>query len=83
MSSARVVGDGVTGAAVARELALRGWEVTLVEQYTPGTVRSASGGDTRLLRVAHGAAEWYAASAQHARTLWLELQETTRVHIWD
>jgi glycine/D-amino acid oxidase-like deaminating enzyme len=83
VSSARVVGAGVTGAAVARELALRDWEVTLVEQYTPGTVRSASGGDTRLLRVAHGAAEWYAASAQHARTLWLELQEATRVHIWD
>jgi sarcosine oxidase len=83
VSSARVVGAGVTGAAVARELALRGWEVTLVEQYTPGTVRSASGGDTRLLRVAHGEGEWYAASAKHARTLWLELQEMTGVRIWE
>ena len=46
MSSAVVVGAGVFGAATARELALRGWDVTLVEQYAPGTVRSASGGDT-------------------------------------
>ena len=83
VSCACVVGAGVTGAAVARELALRGWEVTLAEQYAPGTVRSASGGDTRLLRTGHGDAEWYAASAHRARTLWLELQETTGTRIWE
>ena len=59
MSSATVVGAGVFGAATARELALRGWDVTLVEQYTPGNVRSGSGGDTRLSRAAHGSVEWY------------------------
>ena len=62
---------------------MRGWDVTLVEQYTPGTVRSASGGDTRLMRAAHGDAEWYAASAQRARTLWLDLEQTTGTHIWE
>ena len=36
MSTATVVGAGVFGAATARELARRGWDVTLVEQYTPG-----------------------------------------------
>lgn len=82
MSSAYVVGSGVFGAAIARELAQRAWDVTLVEQYTPGTVRSASGGDTRLLRVAHGANAWYAESARRARTLWLELQERTGTEIW-
>src|SRR5690348_11696449 len=51
--------SGVFGASTARELALRGWDVTLVEQYTPGTVRSGSGGDTRLLRAAHGSVGWY------------------------
>ena len=68
VSSACVVGAGVFGASLARELALRGWDVTLVEQHSPGTVRSASGGDTRLLRAAHGDAEWYTASAVRARS---------------
>ena len=83
MSSATVVGAGVFGASVARELALRGWDVTLAEQYAPGTVRSASGGDTRLIRFAHGDAEWYADSAWRSRTLWLELQERTGTRIYE
>ena len=81
--TALVVGAGVTGASVARELALRGWEVTLAEQYAAGTVRSASGGDTRLLRAAHGDAEWYTHLAWRARSLWLELQEETGTRIWE
>jgi glycine/D-amino acid oxidase-like deaminating enzyme len=80
---AAVVGAGVVGAATARALARRGWTVTLHEQYTPGTVRSASGGDTRLLRVSYGEADWYAQLAWQARTQWLELQEEHGVHIWD
>ena len=83
MDNAVVVGAGVFGAATARELALRGWDVRLVEQYAPGTVRSASGGDTRLLRVAHGGADWYAELASRARTQWIELQEATGTHIWE
>ena len=83
MSSAIVVGAGVFGAATARELALRGWDVTLYEQYAPGTVRSASGGDTRLSRDAHGDADWYARMARAARVHWLELQEQTRTRIWE
>jgi sarcosine oxidase len=84
VSSATVVGAGVFGAATARELALRGWDVTLIEQYAPGTVRSASGGDTRLLRIAHGAAgDWYAELAWAARGKWLELQEATGTRIWE
>ncbi len=78
-----VVGAGVFGASTARELALRGWDVTLVEQYAPGTVRSASGGDTRLLRMAHGDAEWYSRLARRARDLWLELEESSGVRIWE
>jgi len=83
MSSATVVGAGVFGAATARELALRGWDVTLVEQYTPGTVRSGSGGDTRLSRAAHGTVEWYTTLSRRARTLWLDLQEQTGTRIWE
>lgn len=78
-----VVGAGVTGSAIARELALRGFRVTLLEQYSSGTVRSASGGDTRLLRAAHGPEEWYAASAVAARERWVALQEETGTRIWE
>lgn len=83
MASATVVGAGVFGASTARELALRGWDVTLVEQYAPGTVRSGSGGDTRLSRAAHGGIEWYTRMSRRARTLWLELEEETSIHIWE
>jgi sarcosine oxidase len=83
VSSATVVGAGVFGAATARELARRGWDVTLVEQYAPGTVRSASGGDTRLLRTAHGGVDWYADLAWRARTAWLDLQHETGTRIWE
>ncbi|HZT92263.1 MAG TPA: FAD-dependent oxidoreductase [Gaiellaceae bacterium] len=83
MPTATVIGAGVFGASTARELTLRGWDVTLVEQYAPGTVRSGSGGDTRLLRMAHGEVAWYADSAWRARSLWLELQEETGVRIFE
>lgn len=83
MASATVVGAGVFGASTARSLARRGWDVTLVEQYTPGNVRSGSGGDTRLSRDAHGPVEWYTQLARRARTMWLDLQAETRTRIWE
>lgn len=83
LSSVTVVGAGVFGASTARELARRGWDVTLVEQYSPGTVLSGSGGDTRLARTAHGSVEWYTHLSWRARTLWLELQEAARTTIWE
>ncbi|HVU76129.1 MAG TPA: FAD-dependent oxidoreductase [Gaiellaceae bacterium] len=78
-----VVGAGVSGAAVARELGRRGWTVTLCEQYAPGTVRSASGGDTRLLRMAHGDEDWYTRLALRARGLWRELEEETGTRLFE
>jgi glycine/D-amino acid oxidase-like deaminating enzyme len=80
---ATVVGAGVTGGAVARELVARGWTVTLYEQYAPGTVRSASGGDTRLLRMAHGDEDWYTRLARRARTLWLELEQESGTRLFE
>jgi glycine/D-amino acid oxidase-like deaminating enzyme len=81
--NAVVVGAGVFGASTARALAHRGWSVRLVEQYSPGTVRAASGGDTRLLRMAHGDATWYSELAWHARAQWVELQQETGTRIWE
>jgi sarcosine oxidase len=83
MSTATVVGAGVFGASTARELQRRGWDVTLIEQYVPGTVRSASGGDTRLVRFAHGEVDWYAQTASRALELWRELEDEAGVHLFE
>ncbi len=81
MTRVAVVGAGVFGAATARELHRRGHDVTLHEQYTPGTVRSASGGDTRLVHAAHGENEWYAQLSRRALNLWRELETETSTQL--
>ncbi len=83
MSTAVVVGAGVFGASTARELDRRGWDVTLVEQYTPGDVRSGSGGDTRLLRFSHADADWYTHSARRALELWRELEQESGLRLFE
>ena len=83
MNTAVVVGAGVFGASTARELARRGWDVSLVEQYTPGNVRSGSGGDTRLLRFSHGEVEWYSLLARRALELWRDLEAETGLRLFE
>jgi glycine/D-amino acid oxidase-like deaminating enzyme len=83
VSSAVVVGAGVFGASIARELGRRGWDVTVVEQYGPGDVRSGSGGDTRLLRFSHGDDEWYSRSALRALELWRALEAETGERLFE
>jgi glycine/D-amino acid oxidase-like deaminating enzyme len=83
MSSVTVVGAGVFGASIARELGRRGWDTTLVEQYVPGNVRSASGGDTRLIRLSHGDADWYSLLALRALELWRELERETGTRLFE
>ena len=75
MASAVVVGAGIFGASLAHRLAKRGWRVTLVEQYEPGHARAASGGESRLIRFAHGSDRWYTRSAWRARALWEEIEQ--------
>src|SRR5436190_5165384 len=70
MPSAVIVGAGVFGSSLARQLAINGWEVTLVEQESPGWAGSSSGGESRLVRFAHGTDRWYSRSAWHALDLW-------------
>lgn len=76
MPSAVVVGAGVFGSSLARRLALDSWEVTLVEQESPGWDGSASGGESRLVRFSHGSDAWYARSARRALELWNEIDPT-------
>jgi glycine/D-amino acid oxidase-like deaminating enzyme len=68
-----VVGAGVFGASLARQCALSGWDVTLVERVAPGHVRAGSGGESRLIRCAHGDDAWHARSAHRALAMWHEL----------
>jgi sarcosine oxidase len=82
MSSAIVVGAGVFGSSLARRLAGSGWDVTLVEQYSPGHVRAASGGENRLIRASHGPDEWYTASAKRALELWRELERESGAELF-
>jgi sarcosine oxidase len=77
MTHAIVVGAGVFGASTARELERRGWSVTVLEQYGPGNVRSGSGGETRIVRCAHGDADWYTLSSRRALELWQQLEVET------
>jgi sarcosine oxidase len=73
-ASALVVGAGIFGGSLAHELVERGWSVTLVDCYPPGHARAASGGESRLLRYAHGADEWHVRSARRAYARWRELE---------
>jgi sarcosine oxidase len=74
---ATVVGAGIFGASLAHRLARDGWKVTLYERHDPGHLGAASGGESRLIRYAHGDDSWYARSAWRARELWRELEAET------
>lgn len=76
MPSAVIVGAGVFGSSLARQLAVDGWEVTLVEQESPGWDGSSSGGESRLIRWSHGSESWYVRSARRARELWREIDRS-------
>jgi glycine/D-amino acid oxidase-like deaminating enzyme len=75
--SAAVVGAGIFGASLARQLARDGWDVTLYERHEPGHDRAASGCESRLIRYSHGADAWYTRSAWRAQELWRELEGET------
>ena len=77
VNSAIVIGAGTFGASIAWLLARDGVAVTLVDQYEPADPRATSGGETRLYRCAHGAADDYTRMARRGRELWLELAEET------
>jgi sarcosine oxidase len=82
LPSAIVVGAGVFGGSLALRLVSTGWEVTLVEQYPPGHVRAASGGESRLIRSAHGSNAWYTRSARRALELWRELERESGAELF-
>ncbi|WP_158885954.1 FAD-dependent oxidoreductase [Amycolatopsis anabasis] len=76
MTTAIVVGAGVFGLSIAREFALRGWSVRVIDERGPGQT-GPSAAESRVLRFAHGTDEWYTASALRALDGWRELAAET------
>jgi sarcosine oxidase len=73
VKNALVVGAGVFGLSVARELAGRGWSVQVIDRDWPRPTGPSSAA-SRILRLAHGGDHFYPALAWRARTLWAELE---------
>ena len=73
MTKVVVVGGGAMGSAAAWQLAKRGAEVTLLEQFGPGHDKGASHGSSRIFRYAY-ADQTHVRLAQRADRLWRELE---------
>jgi glycine/D-amino acid oxidase-like deaminating enzyme len=71
--TAVVVGAGVFGLSVARELVFRGWSVRLVDVHCPGS-HGPSAAETRILRFSYGDNGRYPALAKRALRMWQELE---------
>ncbi|MGO4858457.1 FAD-dependent oxidoreductase [Arthrobacter sp. 2MCAF14] len=77
-----VVGGGAMGSAAARQLALRGRSVVLLEQFEEGHHVGASHGATRNFNTAY-AEDDYLALVSEARHLWDGLAEETETQLLD
>src|SRR6185503_17384795 len=73
MKSVAVIGAGSFGAWTALHLARAGMNVTLLDAYGPGNLRSSSGGETRVIRMGYGTLEIYTQFAIRSLALWKEL----------
>ena len=71
-----VVGGGVMGSAAAWQLARRGAEVMLLEQFGPGHTRGSSHGSSRIVRLSY-ADPFYVDLAAAAYEQWDELEADT------
>lgn len=71
-----VIGGGVTGSAATWQLAKRGVDVGLLEQFEPGHVNGASHGTSRIFRLSY-THPVYIRLAQQALRQWRELETET------
>jgi glycine/D-amino acid oxidase-like deaminating enzyme len=72
-----VVGAGVFGAWTAWYLRRAGLSVTLLDAYSPASVRASSGGETRLTRAGYGPDLIYTRAAVRSLEAWKTLERRT------
>ena len=72
---AAVVGSGAFGAWSAWHLRKAGLSVALVDAYGPGSSRSSSGGESRVIRMGYGADDLYTRWSLRSLAAWKELSE--------
>ncbi len=70
-----VVGLGAMGSATLCHLALRGWRVLGLEQFSAGHSLGSSHGDSRIIRETYFEHPLYVPLVQRAHKLWRELEE--------
>jgi glycine/D-amino acid oxidase-like deaminating enzyme len=73
MKSVFVVGAGVFGLSIARELARRRWRVTIADRHPTGRF-GPSTAESRILRCSYGTRRWYSAMAQASARHWRDLE---------
>lgn len=72
-----VIGAGVFGSWIARNLVLAGKKVVLVDQYGPANNRASSGGETRIIRMGYGTREIYTSWSLRALELYKDFYAKT------
>jgi sarcosine oxidase len=70
-----VLGLGAMGSATLCQLALRGWRVLGLEQFSPGHSLGSSHGDSRIIRETYFEHPLYVPLVRRAHDLWRELEE--------
>jgi sarcosine oxidase len=75
-----VVGAGIMGSAAARELARRGHEVSLYEQFRVGHDRGSSHGRSRIVRLAYPELE-FVELAKESYDGWHELEQESGLEL--
>jgi len=73
--NAIVLGLGAMGSATLCQLALRGWRVLGLEQFSPGHSLGSSHGDSRIIREIYFEHPLYVPLVRRAHNLWRELEE--------
>jgi sarcosine oxidase len=73
--NAIVVGLGAMGSATLCHLALRGWRVLGLEQFSQGHSLGSSHGDSRIIRETYFEHPLYVPLVRRAHDLWRELEE--------
>jgi sarcosine oxidase len=76
--NAIVLGLGAMGSATLCQLALRGWRVLGLDQFSQGHSLGSSHGDSRIIRETYFEHPLYVPLVRRAHELWRELEERSR-----